>query len=135
MFLELHPEVGRVGRVLLVFAEVGRGRVEQADGRVVARDEFVGRVLLDPGQDAFALGQEDVEGGRLLLGVPDDAESVGAVFAIGRPRAHLMRVEGRLRSADRGAGHAGGLAGDRVGALRVGKVVMEGEPEARARAG
>ena len=135
VFLELHAEVGRVGRVLLVLAEVGLRGVEQPDRRIVAGDEFIRGVLLDPREDAFALRQEDIERRSLLLRVPGDAEGVGPVFAVGRPCAHLPRVEAGLRARDRGAGDAGRLAGDGVGAVRVGEVVMEGDPQARASAG
>ena len=135
VFLELHAEVGRMRRVLLVFAEVRRGAIEKADGWVVAADQLVGRVLLDPGENAFALGVEHVEGRKFLLRVPDDAEGVGAIFAVGRPITHLLRVEGGLGAGDRGAGHAGGFAGDRVSAVRIGEVIVEGDPKAGAGAG
>ena len=91
--------------------------------------------MLDPRQDAFAGVVESLEAADLLLGVPGDAERVGAVAAVRSPRTHLVRVEAGLGAADGGAGHARRLAGDRVGAVRVSQVVMEGQPEAGAGAG
>ena len=60
---------------------------------------------------------------------------MAAVFAIGRPGFHLHGIEGGLRTDDGGAEEARGLAGDGIGALGIGEVVVEGEPEAGARAG
>jgi hypothetical protein len=42
VFFELHAEVRGVGGVFFIVAEVGRGAVVKADGRVAGGDEFVG---------------------------------------------------------------------------------------------
>ena len=71
----------------------------------------------------------------LVFGIAHEAEGMAAVAAVRGPLLHLLRVECGLRADDGGAGEAGGQAGDGVGAVGVGYVVMEGEPEAGAGAG
>ncbi|MFZ4629715.1 MAG: hypothetical protein ACOYNR_15425, partial [Blastocatellia bacterium] len=60
---------------------------------------------------------------------------MGAVFAVGCPFAHMVRVERGLRSRNGGAEDAGGLAGDGIGAGGIGQIIVKGQPKARARTG
>lgn len=49
--LELHAEVGRVGRVLLLLADRRAAPIPEVNRRVIRRDERVWRVFVDPRQD------------------------------------------------------------------------------------
>src|SRR3954451_11271567 len=64
-----------------------------------------------------------------------EAERVAAVRHVGHPFAELLRVERRLRAADRRTGQPGRFAGNRVGPVAAGQVVVEREPERGAGAG
>ena len=95
--------------------------VEQPDRRVIARRMSHRRVLVDPRQDALALLEQLVEALQ--------PERMGAVGIVREPFAQRLRIERRLGAIDGGAPQARRFARDRVGALRIGQVVMIGEPE------
>ena len=127
MLLEFDAEIGGVRGVLYFLTEGGRGVIEKIDGRIVFSDEMVGRVFGDQRLEPVAGGEELLERA--------EAKGVAAVVAIGRPRLDLHRIERGLGDGDGGAVEARGLAGDGIGALGIGEVVVEGEPEAGAGTG
>ena len=50
-FLELDAEIGRVCRIFLLLAKRRRPAVDQVHGRIVRREQRVGRILGNPRQD------------------------------------------------------------------------------------
>ena len=58
MLLQLHSEVRGVGGVLLVFADCGRGPVEQVHRGIILGDQGIRGIFGDPWKDLFALLEE-----------------------------------------------------------------------------
>ena len=137
LLLELHPVVCRVCRVLLHLAERGGVGVNHPNGRVVGGDVLDGGILLNPRQHGLASSEERGElrvAGLEVIRVGHEAEGVAAVTTVGRPFFEFLWVERGLCADDRRAPEAGRFARNGVGALRVGEVSVEGEPQRGTRA-
>ncbi len=79
VLLKLHAEVRGVRGILLILAERRSDRVDQVNGRIAFRDQRVGRVLGDPGQDRVPLGQKFVELRQIFRRVTRESEGASGV--------------------------------------------------------
>ena len=107
------------------------GTGSQEDRRIAGADVGVGRIFLDPVEHVAAVVVELLKLG-VTAPVAGESEGMTAITHVRNPLAKLQGVERRLGAVDGRGRQAGRLAGDRVGAVGPGHVVVKGQPERRA---
>ena len=126
----------RVGLRLAFHGRLVLRRVGHEDRRVARADVGIGRILLDPVEHFGAVVEELLELGVAACAArAGESEGVAAIAHVRHPLAELHGIERGLSAIDGNGEEASRFAGDGIGALGFGHVVVEGEPERRAGTG